>query len=112
MFGLPALFSFLAGKGTLAAALPGMATVGLGISAIGGAQGRGRSEGEFDPRRMESAPDYVPQRFKILVDPYTGEYYDSIESRDKAIAESRQKNGRNGSGSRWIHTRIQHGRFY
>lgn len=93
MFGLPALFSFLAGKGTLAAAMPGIATVGLGISAIGGAQGGGRSEGEFDPRRMESAPDYVPQRFKILVDPYTGEYYDSIESRDKAIAESRRRMG-------------------
>jgi len=93
MFGLPALLSFLAGKGTLAAAMPGIATVGLGISAIGGAQGGGRSEGEFDPRRMESAPDYVPQRFKILVDPYTGEYYDSIESRDKAIAESRRRMG-------------------
>ena len=49
MFGLPALFSFLAGKGTLAAAMPGIASVGLGISAIGGAQGGGRSEGEFDP---------------------------------------------------------------
>jgi len=93
MFGLPALFAFLGGTGTLAAALPGMATLGMGISAIGGAQGRGRSEGEFDPRRMESAPDYVPQRFKILVDPYTGEYYDSIESRDKAIAESRRRMG-------------------
>ena len=93
MFGLPALFSFLAGKGTLAAAMTGIASVGLGISAIGGAQGGGRSEGEFDPRRMESAPDYVPQRFKILVDPYTGEYYDSIESRDKAIAESRRRMG-------------------
>jgi hypothetical protein len=80
-------------KGTLAAAMPGMATLGMGIKAIGGAQGRGRSEGEFDPRRMESAPDYVPQRFKILVDPYTGEYYDSIESRDKAIAESRRRMG-------------------
>ena len=93
MFGLPALFSFLAGKGTLAAAMPGMATLGLGISAIGGAQGRGRSEGEFDPRRMESAPDYVPKKFDIFVDPYTGEYYDSIESRDKAIAESRRRMG-------------------
>ena len=93
MFGLPALFAFLGGTGTLAAAMPGMATLGMGISAIGGAQGRGRSEGEFDPRRMESAPDYVPKNFKILVDRYTGEYYDSIESRDKAIAESRRRMG-------------------
>jgi len=93
MFGLPALFAFLGGTGTLAAALPGLATVGMGISAIGGAQGRGRSEGEFDPRRMESAPDYVPKNFKILVDRYTGEYYDSIESRDKAEAESRRRMG-------------------
>jgi len=93
MFGLPALFAFLGGTGTLAAAMPGMATLGMGISAIGGAQGRGRSEGEFDPRRMESAPDYVPKKFDIFVDPYTGEYYDSIESRDKAIAESRRRMG-------------------
>jgi len=92
MFGLPALFSFLAGKGTLAAAMPGIASVGLGISAIGGAQGSSSVE-EFDPIKMESAPDYVPQKFKILVDPYTGEYYDSIESRDKAIAESRRRMG-------------------
>jgi hypothetical protein len=93
MFGLPALFSFLAGKGTLAAAMPGIASVGLGLSAAGGAQGRGRSEGEFDPKRMESAPDYVPRKFNIFVDPYTGAYYNSPEDRDKAIAESRQRMG-------------------
>ena len=93
MFGLPALFSFLAGKGTLAAAMPAMATLGMGIKAIGGAQGRGRSEGEFDPRRMESAPDYVPRKFNIFVDPYTGAYYNSPEDKDKAIAESRQRMG-------------------
>ena len=42
---------------------------------------------------MESAPDYVPKKFDIFVDPYTGAYYDSIESRDKAIAESRRRMG-------------------
>jgi len=93
MFGLPGLMAWLGGKGTLAAAMPAMATIGMGIKAIGGAQGRGRSEGEFDPRRMESAPDYVPQRFKIFVDPYTGAYYNSPEERDMAIAESRRRMG-------------------
>ena len=93
MLGLGGLLSFLGGTGTLAGAIPGMAAAGLGLSALGGSQRRRQGEGEFDPRKMESAPDYVPQKFKILVDPYTGEYYDSIESRDKAIAESRRRMG-------------------
>jgi len=94
MFGLPALFAFLGGTGTLAAALPGMATVGMGISAIGNAAGGGGGGNAENPfPKGERLPDYVPKKFKILVDPYTGEYYDSIESRDKAIAESRRRMG-------------------
>ena len=69
-----------------------MAGTGI-MSAIGGSQSRGRTEGEFDPRRMESAPDYVPRKMNILVDPYTGAYYNNIEDRDRAIAQSRQNMG-------------------
>jgi len=93
MLGLGGLLSFLGGTGTLAGAIPGMAAAGLGLSALGGSQRRRQGEGEFDPRRMESAPDYVPRKFNIFVDPYTGAYYNSPEDRDKAIAESRRRMG-------------------
>ena len=93
MLGLGGLLSFLGGTGTLAGAIPGMAAAGLGLSALGGSQRRRQGEGEFDPRKMESAPDYVPRKFNIFVDPYTGVYYNSPEDRDKAIAESRRRMG-------------------
>ena len=73
----------------------GDVVVGSSLLSLAGVGDEEVEDDEFDPRDLESAPDYKGQIISgLFVDPDTGISYDTAEERDAAI-ESRRRQGQN-----------------